>query len=332
MHWVLGVYGAWAILSGLMQLGAAVRRWRTAGAQWAQILSGAQSSLAGGFFIFQATQPEEPSIKNIAGYAAFGAFYFLLVVALIGIAIYVQVTSSTLSLPISTATTVLTILLPLFAAANIIYTPVSQRLARSSALQQFLLPALHILQGGLAVVIATLAAQGFVPGKTQGCVLPEAWQLLWHNHDHRAIERIQNAFDCCGFHSVVDRAWPDHTCPTVYDRHTPCDGLWRGSMQRTSALQFAVAVLAGIIQLAHLAYLRRRGVGGSIAEDFKRFRQPAGEDRSERLIEEPYHDDDDEEVSVDQSASPPALLDNQDNTPRVQPSGLGRDEANEWRS
>ncbi|KAI0870562.1 hypothetical protein GGS24DRAFT_474787 [Hypoxylon argillaceum] len=77
MHWVLGVFGAWAILSGLMQLGSGVRRWRTAGAQWAQILSGAQSSLAGGFFIFQATQPMEPSIKNIAGYAAFGAFYFL---------------------------------------------------------------------------------------------------------------------------------------------------------------------------------------------------------------------------------------------------------------
>lgn len=77
MHWVLGVYGAWAILSGLMQLGSAVRRWRTAGAQWAQILSGAQSSLAGGFFIFQATQAAEPSIDGIAGYAAFGAFYFL---------------------------------------------------------------------------------------------------------------------------------------------------------------------------------------------------------------------------------------------------------------
>ncbi|KAI1312715.1 hypothetical protein F5Y03DRAFT_338877 [Xylaria venustula] len=77
LHWVLGIYGAWAILSGLMQLGAAVRRWKTTGAQWAQILSGAQSALAGGFFIFQATQPEEPSIKGIAGYAAFGAFYFL---------------------------------------------------------------------------------------------------------------------------------------------------------------------------------------------------------------------------------------------------------------
>ncbi|KAI0508306.1 hypothetical protein F5B22DRAFT_650161 [Xylaria bambusicola] len=77
MHWVLGIYGAWAIGSGLMQLGAAVRRWKTAGAQWAQALSGGQSSLAGGFFIFQATQPMDPSIKGIAGYAAFGAFYFL---------------------------------------------------------------------------------------------------------------------------------------------------------------------------------------------------------------------------------------------------------------
>ncbi|KAI1275845.1 hypothetical protein F5Y07DRAFT_368152 [Xylaria sp. FL0933] len=78
LHWVLGVYGAWAILSGLMQLSGGVRRWKTAGAQWPQILSGAQSALAGGFFIFQATQPKEPSIKGIAGYAAFGAFYFLI--------------------------------------------------------------------------------------------------------------------------------------------------------------------------------------------------------------------------------------------------------------
>ncbi|KAI1427521.1 hypothetical protein F5Y12DRAFT_737016 [Xylaria sp. FL1777] len=78
MHWVLGVYGAWAIGSGLMQLGAGLRRWKTTGAQWPQILSGGQSSLAGGFFIFQATQPMEPSIKSVGGYAAFGAFYFLI--------------------------------------------------------------------------------------------------------------------------------------------------------------------------------------------------------------------------------------------------------------
>jgi uncharacterized membrane protein HdeD (DUF308 family) len=77
MNWVLGVFGAWAILSGLLQLGTAIRRWRSFGAQWAMVLSGGQSALAGGFFIFQATMPATPSIANVAGYAAVGAIYFL---------------------------------------------------------------------------------------------------------------------------------------------------------------------------------------------------------------------------------------------------------------
>ena len=77
MNAVLAVFGAWAIGSGLLQLGTAVRRWKTHGAQWAMVLSGAQSALAGGFFIFQASTPMQPSIANIAGYAAVGAIYFL---------------------------------------------------------------------------------------------------------------------------------------------------------------------------------------------------------------------------------------------------------------
>ncbi|TIN91255.1 MAG: DUF308 domain-containing protein [Mesorhizobium sp.] len=77
MNWVLGVFGIWAILSGLLQLGTAVRRWKRFGAQWAMILSGGQSALAGSFFIIQARMPMPPSITNVAGYAAVGAFYFL---------------------------------------------------------------------------------------------------------------------------------------------------------------------------------------------------------------------------------------------------------------
>ena len=77
MNGVLGVFGAWAILSGLLQLGTAIRRWKSFGAQWAMVLSGGQSALAGGFFIFQATMPAVPSIANVAGYAGVGALYFL---------------------------------------------------------------------------------------------------------------------------------------------------------------------------------------------------------------------------------------------------------------
>ncbi|MCA0028101.1 MULTISPECIES: DUF308 domain-containing protein [unclassified Mesorhizobium] len=74
MNWVLGVFGVWAIFSGLLQLGTAIRRWKTAGGQWAMILSGGQSAVAGAFFIAQAQMSAAPSIANIAG---FGAFYFL---------------------------------------------------------------------------------------------------------------------------------------------------------------------------------------------------------------------------------------------------------------
>ncbi|HEY0122850.1 MAG TPA: DUF308 domain-containing protein [Rhizobium sp.] len=77
MNWVLGVFGAWAIFSGLLQLATAIRRWKTSGGQWAMILSGGQSAVAGAFFIVQAQMPTPPSIANIAGYAGFGAFYFL---------------------------------------------------------------------------------------------------------------------------------------------------------------------------------------------------------------------------------------------------------------
>jgi uncharacterized membrane protein HdeD (DUF308 family) len=77
MNAVLGVFGFWAILAGGFQLATGVRRWKSYGAQWAMILSGAQSVLAGAFFIKQANGTEAPSITDIAPYAAFGAFYFL---------------------------------------------------------------------------------------------------------------------------------------------------------------------------------------------------------------------------------------------------------------
>jgi hypothetical protein len=78
MNAVLEVFGVWAILSGLLQLGTALGRWKSHGAQWAMILSGGQSALAGGLFIVQARMPASPSITAIAGYAGVGAAYFLI--------------------------------------------------------------------------------------------------------------------------------------------------------------------------------------------------------------------------------------------------------------
>lgn len=78
MYAVLAAFGVWAIFSGLLQLNTGIKRWRSYGAQWPMILSGAQSALAGGFMISRSIGTVAPTVRDIAPYAAFGAFYFLL--------------------------------------------------------------------------------------------------------------------------------------------------------------------------------------------------------------------------------------------------------------
>jgi len=73
----LMVFGVWAILTGLIQLILGMRRRKQLGGQWPMIISGGQSMLAGVSFIVMANAPNQ-GITTLAGYAAFGAFYFLL--------------------------------------------------------------------------------------------------------------------------------------------------------------------------------------------------------------------------------------------------------------
>jgi uncharacterized membrane protein HdeD (DUF308 family) len=72
---VLRVWGAWAVVAGLTQLVVGVSR-RTMGGQWAMIISGAISTVAGTSFVLQATQANA-SLVNLAGYAALGGLFFL---------------------------------------------------------------------------------------------------------------------------------------------------------------------------------------------------------------------------------------------------------------
>ena len=72
---VLRVWGAWAIVAGLVQLIVALSR-RGMGGQWPMILSGGISVLAGGSFIAGASAPD-PVLTNVAGYALLGGIFFL---------------------------------------------------------------------------------------------------------------------------------------------------------------------------------------------------------------------------------------------------------------
>ncbi|MGQ5639958.1 MULTISPECIES: DUF308 domain-containing protein [unclassified Streptomyces] len=79
---VLLVFGVWALLSGAIQLVVAIRRRRRVGAQWPMVISGGQSVLAGAT-IAATSASATSSLSTVAGYSAFGAFWFLVsVVAL----------------------------------------------------------------------------------------------------------------------------------------------------------------------------------------------------------------------------------------------------------
>ena len=73
---VLRVWGAWAVVAGLVQLIVGVTR-RGMGGQWPMIISGGISVLAGGSFIAGAGA-DDPVLTNAIGYAIPGAVFFMI--------------------------------------------------------------------------------------------------------------------------------------------------------------------------------------------------------------------------------------------------------------
>jgi uncharacterized membrane protein HdeD (DUF308 family) len=73
---VLLVWGAWAVVAGLIQLIVGVTR-RGMGGQWPMIISGGISVLAGASFVVGASAAA-PTLVNAAGYAIPGGVFFLI--------------------------------------------------------------------------------------------------------------------------------------------------------------------------------------------------------------------------------------------------------------
>lgn len=74
---VLRVWGAWAIVSGAVQLIVGLsRRKRQMGGQWPMMLSGGISVLAGAQFVLGASA-SNPKLTDVGGYAVLGGIFFL---------------------------------------------------------------------------------------------------------------------------------------------------------------------------------------------------------------------------------------------------------------
>jgi hypothetical protein len=76
IQYAVTIFGVWALVAGLLQLVAGIVRKQRLGGQWAMILSGAQSTLAGVAFTLGGLG-DKLHLKDLAGYAVFGAVYFL---------------------------------------------------------------------------------------------------------------------------------------------------------------------------------------------------------------------------------------------------------------
>jgi uncharacterized membrane protein HdeD (DUF308 family) len=72
----LVVFGVWAFVSGAVQLFLGLRRRKPIGGQWPMIISGGLSVLAGISFIATSGAPKT-GLTTLAGYSAFGAFWYL---------------------------------------------------------------------------------------------------------------------------------------------------------------------------------------------------------------------------------------------------------------
>ena len=76
--YAVAIFGLWAFGAGVLQLVVGlIRRKELGGGQWSMILSGAQSALAGVVFVVLGLSGIQ-HIKDVAGYAIFGAHFFFI--------------------------------------------------------------------------------------------------------------------------------------------------------------------------------------------------------------------------------------------------------------
>lgn len=82
---VLGVFGAWAVVSGAVQLAVGLRRrGPQLGNQWPMLIAGGLSFLAGFFYVAQAAG-DDPSLDVLSVYATGGGVFFVIQAGLLAL-------------------------------------------------------------------------------------------------------------------------------------------------------------------------------------------------------------------------------------------------------
>jgi len=191
-----------------------------------------------------------------------GIVFLLISAGLVTTAIIVHVSSTRLSLPIAPFLSFLPILLPVFGTINAFYYPrllFKARHSMAARTEQLFPTIIQALQGILTTAIAVLLLQSAIPHDTLNCALSTAWQRMFAAKDASSIRRIQDSLDCCGLNSVKDRAWPftgNIQCAQRFGRDTSCVGPWRDATLTNSAIDLAVVLAVGVLQVLTLLFMQ----------------------------------------------------------------------------
>lgn len=94
-----------------------------------------------------------------------------------------------------------------------------------------------------STVVITLLGTHVGPPSDLDCGLRKQWQSMFHLKDSRSIRVIQDQYNCCGFASPSDMAWPfpdkSHkadACKTSFGRTGSCMGPWKAEEQHIAGL------------------------------------------------------------------------------------------------
>lgn len=131
-----------------------------------------------------------------------------------------------------------------------------QRLPRGKTTRPPLVIIANTLIFIYSTVVITLLGTHAAPPSGHDCGLREQWTTMYKKKSAERIRKIQQSFQCCGFQTSRDMAWPfvDKThdakaCETTFGHTNGCFGPWKGEEQRIAGILMAAVGLVFIWQV-----------------------------------------------------------------------------------
>lgn len=172
--------------------------------------------------------------------------------ALTALAAYALRASHIYSLPIPDILCALTVALPALAGMSFeTLLSLHNRLVAKGAVATS--RPFQLILGGFIIyetVLATLAGTHISPAGSLNCALREKWDGLFQAKDGDGVKAIQDAFQCCGFASTRDMAFPffdaqhgHDACMVRYERTGSCLEPWRNEEVKVAVMLLLVPLL-----------------------------------------------------------------------------------------